>query len=91
MKMPTIVGIFIFIGRENFMLSRVEHEKSFITSGPDEATALLYLHDEALCDRDMRNGLLGVTANSKDPDQTAEIYSLIKNFSIMFYITQWFY
>ena len=35
MKMPTIVGIFIFISRENFMLSWVEHEKSFITSGPD--------------------------------------------------------
>ena len=35
MKMPTIVGIFIFISRENFMLSWVEHEKSFITSRPD--------------------------------------------------------
>ena len=34
MKMPTIVGIFIFISRENFMLSWVEHEKSFITSEP---------------------------------------------------------
>ena len=34
MKMPTVVGIFIFITRENFMLSSVEHEKSFITSGP---------------------------------------------------------
>ena len=36
MKMPTIVGIFIFISRENFMLNWVEHEKSFITSGPDQ-------------------------------------------------------
>ena len=27
MKMPTIVGIFIFISREMFMLSCVEHEK----------------------------------------------------------------
>ena len=33
MKMPTIVGIFIFISRENFMLIWVEHEKTFITSG----------------------------------------------------------
>ena len=33
MKMPTIVGIFIFISRENVMPSWVEHEKSFITSG----------------------------------------------------------
>ena len=30
MKMPTIVGIFIFIGREKFMLSRVKHEKKNI-------------------------------------------------------------
>ena len=29
--------IFIFISRENFMLSWVEHEKSFITSGPGSA------------------------------------------------------
>ena len=36
MKMPTIVGIFIFISRENFMLSWVEHEKSSITLGPDQ-------------------------------------------------------
>ena len=35
MKMPTVVGIFIFISRENFMLSCVEHAKSFITSRPD--------------------------------------------------------
>ena len=32
-KMPTIVGILTFMGRINFMLSLVEHEKSFITSG----------------------------------------------------------
>ena len=33
-KMPTTVGILTFISRKNFMLSGVEHEKSFITSGP---------------------------------------------------------
>ena len=33
MKMPTKVGIFIFISRENFMLSSVEYENSFITLG----------------------------------------------------------
>ena len=33
--MPTIVGILIVISRKNFMLNWVEHEKSFITSGPD--------------------------------------------------------
>ena len=34
MKMPTIVGIFIFISRENFMLSRVSMNNFFLTSGP---------------------------------------------------------
>ena len=33
-KMPTIVGILIFMSRKNFMLSCVKHEKNFITSGP---------------------------------------------------------
>ena len=33
-KMPTIVGILTFMSRINFVLSRVEHEKSFITLGP---------------------------------------------------------
>ena len=33
-KVPIIVGILTFMSRKNFMLSRVEHEKSFITSGP---------------------------------------------------------
>ena len=33
-KMPTIVGILIFMSRINFVLSCVEYEKSFITSGP---------------------------------------------------------
>ena len=32
--MPTIVGILTFMSRKNFMLNWVEHEKSFITSGP---------------------------------------------------------
>ena len=31
-KMPTIVGILIFMSRKNSMLNRVEHEKTFITS-----------------------------------------------------------
>ena len=34
-KMPTIVGILTFMSRINFVLSWVECEKSFITSGPD--------------------------------------------------------
>ena len=33
-KMPTIVGILTFMSRNNFMLTRVEHEKSFKTSEP---------------------------------------------------------
>ena len=38
-KMPTIVGILTFMSIINFMLSRVEHEKSFITS---EMGAFIY-------------------------------------------------
>ena len=34
-KMLTIVGILTFMSRVNFVLSRVEHEKSFIILGPD--------------------------------------------------------
>ena len=43
MKMPTIVGIFIFISRDNFLLSWVEHEKSFITLGPDLGLHCLHM------------------------------------------------
>ena len=34
-KMPTTVGILIFISRKNIMLNCVECEKSFITLGPN--------------------------------------------------------
>ena len=34
-KMPTIVGILTFMSRIKSVLSWVEYEKSFITSGPD--------------------------------------------------------
>ena len=37
--MPTIVGILTFMCRKNFSLNWVAHEKSFITSGPDAASA----------------------------------------------------
>ena len=36
-KMPTIVGILTFMSRINFVLSSVEHGKSFITSVPGQA------------------------------------------------------
>ena len=39
-KMPTIDGIFTFMSRNYFMLSLVEHEKIFITSGPDHAKSI---------------------------------------------------
>ena len=39
-KMPTIVGILTFMSRINFMLSSVEYEKSFITSGPGVRSAM---------------------------------------------------
>ena len=41
-KMPTIVGILTFMSRINFLLSLVEHEKSFITSGPGLLLMLIY-------------------------------------------------
>ena len=34
-KMPTVVGILTLMSKKKFMLSCVEHEKSFIASGPD--------------------------------------------------------
>ena len=34
-KFQHFVSILRFINKTNFMLSRVEHEKSFLTSGPD--------------------------------------------------------
>ena len=33
MKMPTTVGIFIFMSKENFMFNCVEHEKKFYNHG----------------------------------------------------------
>ena len=45
MKMATIVGIFIFISRESFMLKRVEQEKSFINSGPEHSLITVSLFD----------------------------------------------
>ena len=35
-KMPTIVGILTFISMIIFMLTYIEHDKSFITAGPDQ-------------------------------------------------------
>ena len=35
LKFPLILAISVFMIRLNFMLGRVEHEKSFITSGPE--------------------------------------------------------
>ena len=36
-KMPTIAGILTFTSRINFVLSSVEHEKSFIISRPKQS------------------------------------------------------
>ena len=43
MKMPTVVGIFIFISRESFMLSSVEHEKKFYNLGACPLTESVYI------------------------------------------------
>ena len=34
-KMPRIVGILTLMSRINYLLSRVQHEKGFITTGPE--------------------------------------------------------
>ena len=39
-KMPTVVGVFTFMSRKIFILSWVEHENVFITSGPNPDVAL---------------------------------------------------
>ena len=36
LKFPFMLAVLVFMSNSNFMLSRVEHEKSFITSGPVE-------------------------------------------------------
>ena len=41
-KMPTIVSILTFMSRINLLLSWVEREKSFITSGPDKFIVQTY-------------------------------------------------
>ena len=41
-----IVGIFIIISRENFMLKWVEHEKSFITLGPELLTIIVLNYEK---------------------------------------------
>ena len=48
-KMPTIVGILTFMSRKNFMLSWVEHEKSFITPGYGVYTGRIFEADLLLC------------------------------------------
>ena len=52
-KMPTIVGILTFMSWISFMLSWVEYEKSFITSGPSPVWTFIedvcaYIHDVRL-------------------------------------------
>ena len=47
-KMPTIVGILTFMSRINFDLSWVEHEKSFITLGPELQVNTIFLQTKTL-------------------------------------------
>ena len=43
-KMPKIVGILTFMSWISFMLSWVEYEKRFITSGPSAVWASTFAH-----------------------------------------------
>ena len=47
-KMSTIVGILTLMIRKSFMLSSVEHEKSFINSGPDNSDSTLFVNVSSL-------------------------------------------
>ena len=49
-KMPTIVGILTFMSRKKFMLSRVEHAKSFKTSGPGLLNGSVNRHSPLSCE-----------------------------------------
>ena len=42
-KMPIIVGILTFMSMIKFKVSSVEHEKGFITSGPDRTSVCFHL------------------------------------------------
>ena len=45
-KMPTTVGILAFMSRKYFMLSCVEHGKSFITSDPGLILCCAQIHKQ---------------------------------------------
>ena len=66
MKMPTIVGIFILIRRENFMLSWVEHEKKNNFYNLDAWNSVTYLE----------------YANSKTSDQTVHAHARLSAFAL---------
>ena len=74
------VGIFIFISRENFMLSWVEHKKIFITSGTDQP-----VHSPSLINvRGMKLLLpwLSKKYTQWNSDQTACMCGLIWTFAV---------
>ena len=65
MKMPTIMSIFIFISKENFILSWVEHKKKKITDSLSNGVAtddgLYYFNDCSLSEFNYILKLLTVT------------------------------
>ena len=78
-KMPTIVGILTLMSRKNFMLSCVEHEKSFITSGPDLALASQIIYQPT------RNNHINVSINPDNINCTKKnisIFDLSVSFNI---------
>ena len=83
----TTVGIFIFISRENFKLSWVEHEKSFITLGPAQpfhpwvsevdSSVLGFGHVHWYKQGFQFKIKKNSTANSVDPDKTVSSGSIL--------------
>ena len=84
MKMPTTVGIFIFISRENFMLSWVELEKNFYnleawSDCMDEKTDLGLRFTQMIWATTAEN-VPSDMCSSEDSDQPAFYCSLFRSF-----------
>ena len=81
-KMPTIVGILTSMSGENFMLNWVEHEKSFITSGP--GVFQRYLSSARVSSSSFPAGLKVLTFNVLIP--TDKVKLLIKIIFVLSFI-----
>ena len=66
-KMPTIVGILTFMSRIHLCLSRVEHEKYYITLGP-------YLKRNCLFKLEISMVSMSITSRFLNPSRACNTY-----------------